>query len=138
MKKLTFSILFLLVSLLSFGQIQDEKVNNGSQKVTAENLHDGHDHGESGVKNCMHGDPNKHLEIQKNGNCPALTDYVIHTTGKKFFETYPDFPSCPNIGNIILNKEEYYKAINDWCSKHPNDAELIHQILGFNTELPLK
>lgn len=65
MKKLTFSILFLLVSLLSFGQIQDEKVNNGSQKVTAENLHDGHDHGESGVKNCMHGDPNKHLEIQK-------------------------------------------------------------------------
>jgi hypothetical protein len=135
MKKLAISILMSFGTIFAIGQTNQSTTPHGSQEKFSEETHVGHDHGPSGTKGCDPEMTRKLEEIKGNGNCPALTDYVIVSTGKKFFEAFPDFPPCPNLGNMISDKDGYYKAINDWCLKHPNDSELVHQILGFSTEV---
>lgn len=135
MKKVLFTL------LLSFGAFSlMAQTDNHENTVTppnkySEETHIGHNHGPEGVKGC---DPEllkKVQEISKNGTCPALEDYVFQSTGKKFFQTYPDFPTCPNLGNYILDKEAYHKSIKEWMVKHPDDAELVNQILGNRIDL---
>jgi hypothetical protein len=141
MKTISITIILLVFATSLFAQKNDfanENANITTQDKYAEETHEGHNHdvNHGGAKGC---DPilqQKVNEIIPNGTCPALEEYYVWDSGKTFYEYFTDFPKCPQLGNYISDKEGYFKAITDWFIKHPDDEELVRQILPFGRELP--
>ncbi len=140
MKTISITVIFCVLVSFSFAQNNDEKANLIPQDKFSEETHEGHNHdiNSGGIKGCDPSVSAKMESIRPNGTCPALEEYMVWDSGKTFYEYFPDFPKCPQLGNYITDKEGYYKAITDWFATHKEDEELVRQILPFGRELSVK